>query len=147
MGQFLFVLPQSKFASIKLWPGLKFWHWSLYNWTPISNDIDLFLVTWQNLCLCFLGLSACVQEYLYCLQLTDLCPECVCMCVLQWIAWVDTLVAILVFFPSCMCIFRSLVILKDRLHLMQANSNSNLPLSLFKSYLNKETITQNLHFM
>ena len=29
-NQFLLILLQSKVSSIKLWPRLKFWHWSLY---------------------------------------------------------------------------------------------------------------------
>ena len=46
-NQFLLILLQSKVLSIKLWPRLKFWHWSLWCWAPISNDIDLLLVTWK----------------------------------------------------------------------------------------------------
>ena len=48
IGQFLLALFQSKKLFIKLWPGLKFWHWPLYNQTPISNSIGLFLVTCQK---------------------------------------------------------------------------------------------------
>ena len=37
----------SKVLLQKLWPRLKFWHWSLCCWTQFSNKVDLFLVTCQ----------------------------------------------------------------------------------------------------
>ena len=46
-GQLLLVLLLSTVLSVKLWPRLKFWHWSCCSWTLISNDIGLFLVTRQ----------------------------------------------------------------------------------------------------
>ena len=48
MCHFFPILLQSNVLSIILWPGLKFWHWSLYSGTPISKNIDLILVTCQN---------------------------------------------------------------------------------------------------
>ena len=44
---FVFIWLQSMLLSIKLWPELKFWHRSLCCQAPISNDIDLSLVTRQ----------------------------------------------------------------------------------------------------
>ena len=47
MGHILLDLLQSTVLSVKLWPRLKFWHWSCCSWTLISNYIGLLLVTCQ----------------------------------------------------------------------------------------------------
>ena len=45
-SHFLLIWLQSTVLSQKLWPRLKFWHWSLCCWVPISCDIDQDLVTY-----------------------------------------------------------------------------------------------------
>ena len=45
--QILIFWQRSKVLSIKLWPKLKFWHWSLCCWVPVSISVAKFLVTCQ----------------------------------------------------------------------------------------------------
>ena len=44
-SHFLLIWLQSTVLWQKLWPRLKFWHWSLCCWVPISCDIDQHMVT------------------------------------------------------------------------------------------------------
>ena len=46
-GQILIFGHRSKVLSIKLWPKLKFWHWSPWCRVPVSISIAQFLVTCQ----------------------------------------------------------------------------------------------------
>ena len=46
-GQIFIFWQRSKVLSIKLWPKLKFWHWSLCCWVPVSISVAKFLVTCQ----------------------------------------------------------------------------------------------------
>ena len=49
IGHLLLIWLQSTFLWHKLWPRLKFWHWSLCYWVPATYDIDQHLVTsWQR---------------------------------------------------------------------------------------------------
>ena len=46
-GQIFIFWQRSKVLSIKLWPKLKFWHWSPWCRVPVSISIAQFLVTCQ----------------------------------------------------------------------------------------------------